>query len=379
MSGPLSGIQVVELAGIGPTPFAGMMLSDMGAQVIRVDRVGGSGNPVATNSGPMERGKRSIAVNLKSEAGVGAVLRLIEQSDVLIEGFRAGVTERLGVGPDVCLERNPRLVYGRMTGWGQQGPMAPRAGHDINYISLAGPLAHIGRKGEPPSVPLNLIGDFGGGSVFLVMGICAALLNVAREGEGQVVDAAMVDGAAYLMSPLYSAHASGFWTDERGSNFLDSGAHFYDVYETADASYMAVGAIEPNFYEELLAGLGIDTEGLPQQMDRSAWPQMKDRFAEIFKSKTQKEWNDIFGDKDACVTPVLTMGEAPDHPHSKDRSSFFSFEDTIQPQPAPRWSKTPAEPASSSPEVSSDTEAILAELGYSSEEIASLKSESAIA
>ncbi len=318
-TGPLAGVRVVELAGIGPTPFAGMMLSDLGAEVVRVDRVGGSGNPVASGSGPMERGKQAIAVDLKQAAGVEVVLDLVAGADVLLEGFRAGVAERLGVGPDVCLARNPALVYARMTGWGQTGPMAQRAGHDINYISLAGPLAHIGRAGAPPTVPLNLVGDFGGGSAFVVLGIVSALFAVRGGDPGQVVDAAMVDGAAYLLSPLYAAHASGFWTDDRGTNLLDSGAPFYDVYETSDGGHMAVGAIEPQFYAELLDGLGLAAEDLPKQMDRSAWPGTKQRFAAIFATHARSEWTTVFADRDACVTPVLTMGEAPGH-HQAERA-----------------------------------------------------------
>ena len=371
--GPLQDIRIIELAGIGPTPFAGMMFSDMGAEVIRVDRPGGSDNPVASGTGPMERGKKSLAVDLKQPEGVELVLDLAGSADVLFEGFRAGVAERLGVGPDECLARNPKLVYGRMTGWGQDGPLANRAGHDINYISLAGPLAHIGRPGQPPSVPLNLIGDFGGGSAFLVLGVCAALLHVARGGEGQVVDAAMVDGAAYLLSPLYSAHASGFWTDDRGENFLDSGAHFYEVYATADSRWMAVGAIELPFYAALLEGLGLAGEDLPHQMDRSAWPQMKERVAAIFMSRTQEHWMEVFGDTDACVTPVLTMGETPKHPQAQHRASFFDAFGHPQPSPAPRWSKTVAQPASSSPEIGSDTDVVLSELGVGAEKLSELR------
>ena len=378
--GPLKGMRIVELAGIGPTPFAGMMLSDMGAEVIRVDRVGGSGNPVASQSGPMERGKRTVAFDLKQPEGVEAVLRLVESSDGLFEGFRAGVAERLGVGPDVCLARNPKLVYGRMTGWGQSGPLADRAGHDINYISLAGPLAHIGRTGQPPSVPLNLIGDFGGGSVFLVLGMVAALLEVARGGDGQVVDAAMVDGAAYLLSPLYAAHASGFWTDEYGANFLDSGAYFYEVYGTADGKWLAVGAIEPQFHAEFMAGIGLaDRDDLPDQMDRDRWPEMKQRVGKIIATRTQDEWMAVFDGTDACVTPVLTMGQTPSHPHAMARDAFFQFDGINQPRPAPRFERTPSEPAAASQPAGADTDAVLAELGYSTGEVATLRTVGAVA
>ena len=378
--GPLKGMRIVELAGIGPTPFAGMMLSDMGAEVIRVDRVGGSSNPVASQSGPMERGKRTVAFNLKQPEGVEAVLRLVEASDGLFEGFRAGVAERLGVGPETCLARNPKLVYGRMTGWGQSGPMAERAGHDINYISLAGPLAHIGRVGQPPSVPLNLIGDFGGGSVFLVLGMVAALLEVARGGDGQVVDAAMVDGAAYLLSPLYAARASGFWTDDYGANFLDSGAYFYEVYGTADGKWLAVGAIEPQFHAEFMAGIGLaDAGDLPNQMDRDQWPEMKQRVAEIIATRTQDEWMAVFDGTDACVTPVLTMGQTPAHPHALARDSFFQFSGVTQPRPAPRFDGTPSEPVATSQPSGADTDAVLAELGYSARDVEALRSSGAVA
>ncbi len=376
--GPLNGIRVIELAGIGPTPFAGMMLSDMGAEVIRIDRVGGSTNPVASSSGPMERGKRSVQVDLKQPEGAEVVLRLVETAQVLLEGFRAQVAERLGVGPQECLSRNPKLVYARMTGWGQQGPLATSAGHDINYISLAGPLAHIGRQGQPPSVPLNLIGDFGGGSAFVVLGICAALLHVAKGGEGQVVDAAMVDGAAYLLSPLYAAHNSGFWADERGTNMLDSGAHFYDVYETADRKWLAVGAIEPPFYAALLLGLGLSEADLPHQMDRNSWPEMKAKFAAIFKSKTSQQWQEVFDGTDACVSPVLTMGETREHPQAKQRAAFFDTCGQSQPFPAPRWSATPAEPAQESDTSGEATDEVLAELGYEKAQIEQLRERKAV-
>lgn len=379
--GPLNGIRVIELAGIGPTPFAGMMLSDMGAQVIRIDRVGGSTNPVASSSGPMERGKQSIQVDLKHPEGAQVVLQLAESAQVLLEGFRSQVAERLGVGPQQCLARNPKLVYARMTGWGQQGPLATRAGHDINYISLAGPLAHIGRQGQPPSVPLNLIGDFGGGSAFVVLGICAALLHVARGGEGQVVDAAMVDGAAYLLSPLYSAHTSGFWTDERGTNMLDSGAPFYDVYETSDQQWMAVGAIEPPFYAALLEGLGLsqpEQAELPPQMDQNSWPEMKAKFAGIFRSQTRQHWEAVFDGTDACVTPVLTMGETRQHPQARQRAAFFDTCGQSQPFPAPRWSATPAEPAKESPSSGEATDEVLVELGYQPAQIADLREQKVV-
>ena len=377
--GPLHGMRVIELAGIGPTPFAGMMLSDLGAEVIRIDRVGGNSNPVASSGGPMERGKRSMAVDLKNPEGVAILLDLVATADALIEGFRAGVAERLGIGPESCFERNPKLVYGRMTGWGQEGPLSSSAGHDINYISLAGPLAHIGRAGEAPTVPLNLVGDFGGGSVFLVLGLTAALLEVARGGAGQVVDAAMVDGAAYLMSPLYAAHASGFWTDDRGTNLLDTGAPFYDVYRTSDGGWMAVGAIEPQFYAALVDGLDMSGDELPDQNDQSAWPEMKERFASVFASRTRAEWVEVFAGTDACVTPVLTMGEAPGHDQARDRNAFFSSNGVPQPVPAPRWSGTPAIPTEDSPSPGADTDALLAEIGCDDIMIRDLRASSVVA
>ena len=371
--GPLEGITVIELAGIGPTPFAGMMLSDYGATVIRVDRVGGSANPVATGSGPMERGKRAIEVDLKSPDGVAVVLDLVGQADVLLEGFRAGVTERLGVGPAECHARNPALVYARMTGWGQDGPMATVAGHDINYISLGGPLAHIGRAGQVPTPPLNLIGDFGGGSLFVVLGIISALLAVARGEQRQVVDAAMVDGSAYLMSPLYAAHSHGGWSDEAGTNMLDSGAPFYDAYRCADGRFVALGAIEPQFYAELLNCLGLTDDDMPSQWDREGWPVVRERFTQVIASKTRDEWAVLFYGRDACATPVLTMGETPNHPQATERDAFFGFADVIQPRPAPRFSATPAEPALTSQQPGDATDDVLAELGYDADRIATLR------
>jgi alpha-methylacyl-CoA racemase len=377
--GPLEGVKVIELAGIGPTPFAGMMLSDLGAEVTRVDRVGGNSNPVASGSGPMERGKRSIAVNLKDPDGIETILDLVAQSDVLLEGFRAGVTDRLGVGPDVCLAVNENLVYGRMTGWGQSGPMADRAGHDINYISLASPLAHIGRPGQAPTVPLNLVGDFGGGSVFVVLGIVSALLSAARGGKGQVVDAAMVDGASYLMSPLFAAHASGFWSDERGTNLLDSGAPFYDVYATSDGRYMAVGAIEPQFYAELVDGLGLgDRLDLASQNDQAGWDVTRELLSESFSSQTMDHWTTVFEGRDACVSPVLTMGETPQHAQAIERGAYFETCGVTQPSPAPRFSVTAADPATDSGQPGQHTAEVLEKLGYSADKIADLSARGVI-
>ncbi|MEI8148296.1 MAG: CaiB/BaiF CoA-transferase family protein, partial [Actinomycetes bacterium] len=314
MSGPLQGVKVLELAGIGPSPYACMLLADLGADILRLER----GNAQASSEPSwdlLNRSRNSVAIDLKNEEGRALVLRLVAQADILIEGFRPGVAERLGVGPNDVHAVNPKLVYGRMTGWGQDGPLAQRAGHDINYIALSGALWSIGRAGERPMPPLNLVGDFGGGGMLLAFGLMAALVNARNSGEGQVVDAAMVDGAASLMAMTYSFMGAGLWQEERGTNILDTGAHFYEVYETADAKYVAVGAIEKKFYEELLAGMGLTGVELPNQMDRTQWSAMKERFAAIFKTKTRDEWTAIFEDVDACVTPVLSPTEEATHRH----------------------------------------------------------------
>jgi len=339
VSGPLKGLKVIELASIGPGPYACMLLADLGANVLRLER----GDPdfeTTMTSQLLNRSRPSVAVNLKSEAGRELVLELAEQADVLIEGFRPGVTERLGIGPEDLWSRNPLLVYGRMTGFGQEGPLSRRAGHDINYIAISGALWPIGRTSERPTPPLNLVGDFGGGALFLVFGVLAAVLSARATGAGQVVDAAMVDGSASMMSMTYELLKSGDWTEERGVNLLDSGAHFYDVYETKDHRYVAVGALEPKFYGELLLGLNLSAEVLPAQMDRSQWPMMKERFAAIFATKDRDEWTDIFADVDACVSPVLSPSEAAVHPYNTARN-VFSLSGDIRPQPAPRFSETP--------------------------------------
>ncbi|HLO34983.1 MAG TPA: CaiB/BaiF CoA-transferase family protein, partial [Candidatus Deferrimicrobium sp.] len=341
--GPLAGLKIIEIAGIGPGPYAAMLLADLGADVVRVDRPGA----VSMNAEKdvLNRGRPSIAVDLKSPDGVETVLRLVEQADALIEGFRPGVMERLGLGPDACAERNPRLVYGRMTGWGQEGPLAQTAGHDTNYIAVAGVLHNFARLGERPVPPLNLAGDFGGGSMFLVMGVLAALLHAQRTGEGQVVDAAMIDGAASLMTMEWAFRAMGIWdTEAPGTNLLDTGAPFYEVYECADGKWLAVGAIEAHFYAQLLEGMGLaGAADLPHQMDRSQWPAMKQRFAEVFRSKTRDDWWAIFQGTDACVTPVLSPSEAIDDPHIKARGTLTNEWGVDQPAPAPRFSLTPAE------------------------------------
>ena len=339
MSGPLEGLKVLELAGIGPSPYACMLLADLGADVLRLER--GNADADATTSWDLlNRSRPSVAIDLKCEAGRDLVLELCEQADVLIEGFRPGVTERLGLGPDDVRSRNARLVYGRMTGYGQEGVLAQRAGHDINYIAVSGALWPLGRAGERPTPPMNLVGDFGGGALFLAFGVLAAVISARTTGEEQVVDAAMVDGSASLLAMTHSLLNSGYWLEERGVNILDTGAHFYEVYETSDQRYVAVGAIEAKFYAELLAGLGLTDETLPAQMDRSSWPEMKTRLSTIFATKTRDEWTEVFSDVDACVTPVLSPREAARHPYNTERQ-VFGVDDVVQPQPAPRFSRTP--------------------------------------
>src|SRR5215471_4654270 len=317
--GPLQGVRVIEIASLAPAPFGCMILTDLGADVLRVDRAERCGPQARSPLDPLSRGRRSIGLNLKDAAGVDLLLRLAEDADVLVEGFRPGVAERLGFGPDVCAQRNPRLIFARMTGWGQDGPLAPTAGHDIDYIAISGALGPIGRAGEAPVPPINFIGDFGGGGMLMALGILAALVERASSGLGQVVDAAMVDGSALLTSFLYGMRASGAWQDQRGSNLLDGGAPFYDTYATADGEYMAVGALEPQFYAALLHGLGLSDAGLPEQHDRDGWPLLRQRFAETFASRTRAEWERVFAGTDACVAPVLSFAEAPAHPHAQSR------------------------------------------------------------
>jgi alpha-methylacyl-CoA racemase len=371
VSGPLSGVKVLELAGIGPSPFACMLLADMGADVLRLER----GDPDAapgTSWDLLNRSRPSVAIDLKSVAGRDLVLELCEQADVLIEGFRPGVAERLGIGPEDVRRRNRRLVYGRMTGYGQDGPLSGRAGHDINYIAISGALWPLGRAGEAPVPALNLVGDFGGGAMYLVAGVLAAVISARESGEGQVVDAAMVDGSASMMAMTHSLMAAGFWTEERGANILDTGAHFYEVYETKDARFVAVGAIEAKFYAELLAGLGLNPEELPGQMDRAQWPAMKERFARIFREKTRDEWAEIFFERDACVTPVLSPREAASHPFNTARS-VYSFDEQLQPEPAPRFSRTPARRGAAPGVAGSGTREGLAQWGIDDERLAALR------
>jgi alpha-methylacyl-CoA racemase len=379
--GPLEGVKVVEFAGIGPGPFAAMVLADLGAEVLRIDRAQNvkEADPANPPLDVLNRGRRSVGIDLKRPEGIETALRLIEAADGLIEGFRPGVMERLGLGPEPCLQRNPRLVYGRMTGWGQIGPLAHAAGHDINYIALAGALGPIGRKGEAPVPPLNLVGDFGGGGMLLVIGMLAALVERQRSGRGQVVDAAMVDGAALLMAIFHGMRAAGYWTDERGTNLLDTGAHFYDVYETADGEYVSVGSIEPQFYAELIELAGLEGEDLPPQMSRQQWPEMKERLARVFKQKTRAEWCDIMEGSDVCFAPVLSIPEAYEHPHNRARGTFLEVAGTLQPGPAPRFDRTPARISGPPAHAGQHTDLALSSWGFSDEEIAELRSAKAIA
>jgi alpha-methylacyl-CoA racemase len=371
--GPLSGITVVEMSGIGPGPFAGMMLADLGATVIRVDRLSGSGDGLTSLSAGradvVSRGRRSIAVDLKSAEGVELVLRLVDSADGLIEGYRPGVMERLGLGPQTCLTRNPRLVFGRMTGWGQDGPLARVAGHDINYIALSGALGAIGRHGQTPVPPLNLVGDYGGGGMLLACGVLAAMLSAARTGAGQVVDAAMVDGSAVLMAQFYGMRAVGRWSDERGSNLLDTGAPFYDVYESADGGYLSVGPLEPAFFAILLERLGIDDLDPGAQYDPRSWPELRARLAAEFASRTRATTEELFDGADGCVFPVLSMSEAPGHPHNVARGTFVTCDDVVQPAPAPRFSLTPTRLGLPPPAAGEHTDAILTDLGLTDDEV----------
>jgi alpha-methylacyl-CoA racemase len=337
-SGPLAGFRVVEFAGIGPGPFACMMLADMGAEVVTLDRIGAKKNLKSVAG----RGRKVVEIDLKDKQAAAQVLDLLANADALIEGFRPGVMERLGLGPDVVLTRNPKLVYGRMTGWGQEGPLAQAAGHDINYISVTGALAAIGTK-EKPVPPLNLVGDFGGGALYLVVGVLAALLEASKSGKGQVVDAAMCDGAASLMSMFFDMAAAGRWVEGRESNFLDGGAHFYGIYECSCGNFISIGSIEPQFYKLLREHAGLSESCFDAQMDRKAWPELRGRLVEIFKSKSRDEWCKIMEGSDICFAPVLTMAEAPKHPHNAARKIFVERHGVTQPAPAPRFSRTPSE------------------------------------
>ena len=379
MPGPLDGVRIVELAGLGPAPYACMLLADAGADVLRLERVPASADP---GEGPhwdlLARSRPSVGVDLKHPGGREVVLELVGRADALVEGFRPGVAERLGLGPEPCFERNARLVYGRMTGWGQDGPLAGRAGHDIDYIALSGALWPIGRAGDRPVPPLNLVGDFGGGGMLLAFGLVAALLEAQRSGTGQVVDAAMVDGSASLTTMLHGLRHAGGWRDERGVNLLDSGAPFYEVYETAEGGFVAVGAIEPQFYAALLAGLGLDERDLPAQMDRDRWPETKARFAAIFLTRTRSEWEARFDGTDACVSPVLSPAEAAAHPHQRARGTFVEVAGVVQPAPAPRFSRTPGAVRRPPPAPGADTDEALSAWGIAPDRVAALRAAGAV-
>jgi alpha-methylacyl-CoA racemase len=379
--GPLKGIRIVEMAGIGPAPFCGMLLADLGAEVIRVDRLSASdlGFVIPQRFDFLNRSKRAVAVDLKSPEGVALVKELIASADALIEGFRPGVMERLGLGPDACLAANPRLVFGRMTGWGQDGPLKSEAGHDINYIALSGVLAAVGPKGGDPVVPLNLIGDFGGGALYLAMGLLAAIIEARTSGKGQVVDAAMVDGAANLMTMHFGYLQAGFWRNARGSNAVDGGAPYYTTYRTRDGKYMAVGAVEKKFYLELLAKLGLSDRPLPKQNDEKRWPELRAVIADVFVTRTRAEWTEHFAGSDACVSPVLDMIESPEHSHMKARGIHVESDGVIEPGPAPRFSRTPGAIQNPPLDARTDSREALARWGVSPERIAALAAAGVIA
>jgi len=377
--GPLKGFKIVEVGGIGPVPFCGQILSDMGAEVIRIERVGGPPRMMPPKYDVWHRGRPSIAVDLSKPEGVGAALKLIGQADGLVEGYRPGVMEKMGLGPDECHKRNPRLVYGRMTGWGQDGPLAQAAGHDINYIALTGCLHSIGRPGQTPVPPLNIIGDLGGGGLLLAFGMVCGLLETQKSGQGQVVDTAMVDGAANFMGIFYGLRAAGLWSDQKGTNLLDGGAPFYDAYETADGRWVCVGSIEPQFYALLLKHTGLDDDpDFKNQLDFSKWPARKKKIAEIFKSKTREEWRRIMEGSDVCFAPVLTMEEAMNHPHNVARQTFIEVGGIKQPAPTPRFSRTNPEVRKMASKPGADTETALAEWGFSQDEIEGLKKAGAV-
>ncbi|ABF12384.1 CaiB/BaiF CoA transferase family protein [Cupriavidus metallidurans] len=372
--GPLKGIKVVEMAGIAPGPFAAMMLADMGAEVLCIERPTAAQHCQPTASNVLHRNRRSLALDLKNPVALRVLRRLISSANALIEGYRPGVMERLGLGPEICLADNPSLVYGRMTGWGQDGPMAQAAGHDVNYISLTGALHAIGRRDAPPPIPLNLVGDFGGGGMFLAFGVVCALLEAQTSGLGQVVDAAMVDGAAAMMAYMCAARASGRWSDQRGENVLDGAAPWYRVYETSDGQYISVAAAEPKFYAELLRLLELSDETLPDQFDRSGWPTLTERLTTVFGTRSRAEWSKLLEGTDACFAPVLSLAEAPGHPHLRARNTFIEVDGIIQPAPAPRFSRTvPAQPLPWTP-AKTDDRATLTAWGIDEYEISQLES-----
>ncbi|GHB73319.1 CoA transferase [Streptomyces viridiviolaceus] len=379
--GPLSGIKIVELGGVGPVPYCCMLLSDLGADIIRIDRPAGydGGAPVEPRFNLLNRGRRSAALDLKKEGAVEAVLKLVQRADVLVEGFRPGVAEKLGLGPDDCLAVNPALVYGRMTGWGQDGPLAYAPGHDVNYVSLTGVLHSVGTAGGPPTIPLNLAGDFGGGSLYLALGVVSALLESRGSGQGQVIDAAMVDGSASLMTLFYGLHAAGYWNDERGTNRLDSGAPWYNVYETKDGRWLSVGSNEARFWRNTLRVLGLNEDDMPDQHDRSRWPEIHDTFAAVFLTRTRDEWCALAEGQDVCFAPVLSLSEAPNHPHLRARGTFVEVEGVLQPAPAPRFSRTPGAIQSAPAGPGQHTEEVLAHWGFTSDDLAALRAAGVIA
>jgi alpha-methylacyl-CoA racemase len=376
--GPLKGVKIVEVGGIGAAPFAGMMLSDMGADIVRVERKGHK-SKLGSKFEFMLRGRRSIGVDLKRPEGVETVLRLASQGEALLEGFRPGAMEKMGLGPDICMKRNPRLVYGRMTGWGQEGPLSHAAGHDINFIALAGALHAIGEKGGKPVPPLNLLGDISGGGLLLAFGVVCALMESQKSGKGQVIDAAMVDGVAALLTPIYGMWAAGKWDDERGTNLLDGGAHFYDTYETLDGKWVSIGSIEPRFYDLLLKHAGVvNIADFEPKMDRAVWPRLKEQLVRVFKTKTRDEWCEIMEGTDVCFAPVLSLDEAVKHHHNMDRKTFIEIEGLTHPAPAPRFSRTRAEVQRPPPTPGEHTESVLSDWGFSRSEIRDLKTSGVI-
>ncbi len=378
MAGPLQGLKVIEMVGIGPAPFCAMMLADLGAEVIRIDRPRPDASARQARFDVTARGRRSVSIDMRKPGAVDTVLALVEQADILLEGFRPGVMERMGLGPDVCLARNPKLVFGRMTGWGQDGPMAQAAGHDINYIALAGALHAIGRSGEAPVVPLNYIGDFGGGGMLLAFGVMCALHEVRQSGKGQVVDAAMTDGTAALSAMMFGFKAAGTISNQRGENTLDGGAHFYDTYACADGKYVAIGAIEPQFYAKLRELCGIDDPAFDAQRDPTRWPMLKHRMADVFRTRTRAEWCALLEGTDACFAPVLDWDEAPQHPHNKARGTFVEVDGVMQPAPAPRFSRTPAATPGVPHASGADTDAVLRDWGVSAAGLDQLRRDGAI-
>jgi alpha-methylacyl-CoA racemase len=378
MAGPLAGVKIIELAGLGPAPYACMLLADAGAEILCIDRPDAFANPEEPYHKIEKRSRPSVGINLKNPEGAALVRELVGGADAFIEGFRPGVAERLGLGPDDLTAINPALVYGRMTGWGQQGALAERAGHDINYIAIAGALWSMGRADEVPAPPLNLVGDYGAGGMMLAFGVTAALLEAKRSGFGQVVDAAMVDGTASMMHLVYGFHQQGTWTEQRGANTLDSGAHFYEVYETSDGQYVSVGAIEPQFYTQLLEGLALDPAELPSQFDRAQWPAMKERFRTIFKARTREAWCEVFDGRDACVWPLLSTWEAPSHPYLTEREVFVEIEGVTQPSPVPRFSRTPSTISKPPSIPTADTSSALVEWGVATERLEALRESGAL-